>query len=110
MEDYLFDRETLGKFVDELIKKRPLPIEDANELSNYREEQMRALDKHITNALFGSLDEAQIADLNQLLNQETENPDVFRNFFSEQKINVEQIITDAASSFSAEYLKGAQNA
>ena len=110
MEDYLFDRETLGKFVDELIKKRPLPIEDANELNSFREEQIRALDNHITNELFGSLSEEQITNLNQLLDQESENPDVFRNFFSEHGITVEQLITDAANTFSTNYLKGAQNA
>lgn len=109
MEDYLLDRETLGQFIDELIKKRPLPVESAEEISNYREEQMKALDNHITNALFGKMNEEQIAGLSQLLDQEKENPDVFKNFFNEQNINVEQIVADAANSFSASYLAGGQN-
>jgi glucuronate isomerase len=109
MEDYLLDRETLGQFVDELIKKRPLPVDNAEEINNYREEQMRALDDHITNALFGQMNEEQATALSQLLDQEKENPDVFKNFFTEQNINVEQIVADAANSFSANYLAGGQN-
>lgn len=109
MEDYLLDRETLGQFVDELIKKRPLPVDNAEEINNYREEQMKALDDHITNALFGQMNEEQATALSQLLDQEKENPDVFKNFFTEQNINVEQIVADAANSFSANYLAGGQN-
>ena len=109
MEDYLLDRETLGQFVDELIKKRPLPVDNAEEINNYREEQMKALDDHITNALFGQMNEEQATALSQLLDQEKENPDVFKNFFTEQNINVEQIVADAANSFSTNYLAGGQN-
>lgn len=109
MEDYLLDRETLGQFVDELMKKRPLPVDNAEEINNYREEQIRALDDSITNAIFGNMNESQIAGLSQLLNQEKENPDVFKNFFNEQNINIEQIVADAANSFSASYLAGGQN-
>ena len=109
MQDYLLDRETLGQFVDELMKKRPLPVDNAEEINNFREEQIKALDDHITNAIFGNMNEDQIAGLSQLLDQEKENPDVFTNFFNEQNINVEQIVADAANSFSASYLAGGQN-
>ena len=104
MEDYLLDRETLGKFVDELMKKRPLPVDTAEELNHYREEQMKALDDQIAHAIFDSLNEEQSSALNQLLDQESDNPDIFRNFFSEQNINVETVIADAAKSFSANFL------
>ena len=109
MEDYLLDRETLGQFVDELRKKRPLPVDNAEEINNYREEQIRALDDSITNAIFGNMNESQIAGLSQLLNQEKENPDVFKNFFNEQNINIEQVVAEAVNSFSASYLAGGQN-
>ena len=109
MEDYLLDRETLGQFIDELIKKRPLPVDNAEEISNFREKQMKALDNYITNALFNQINEEQTIALNQLLDQEKENPDVFKNFFTEQNINVGQIVADAANSFSASYLAGGQN-
>ncbi len=110
MQDYLLDRETLGQFIDELMKKRPLPVESAEEINSFREKQMKALDDQITNALFDKMDERQISDLNQLLDQEKENPDVFSKFFINQGIDIEQIFTDALKSFSASYLAGGQNA
>ena len=110
MEDYLLDRETLEKFVDELIKKRPLPVDNAEELSNYREAQIKALDDHITKALFGSLNESQAAELEKLLDDEQENPDAFQEFFHSQGIDVNKTITEAAESFGAQYLEGGQNA
>lgn len=110
MEDYLIDRETLGQFIDELMKKRPLPVNSAEEISNYREAQMHALDDRISQAIIGSLNQEQAETLDSLLDQEKENPDVFRDFFSNQGINVEQIITNTAESFGKEYLEGATNA
>ena len=109
MEEYLIDRETLGKVIDELMKQRPLPVDNAEELNAFREKQMRDLDDSIIDALFSGLNEEQTAGLNQLLDQETENPDVFRNFFSEQNIDVEQIVTNAMQSFSTNFLAGGQN-
>lgn len=106
MEEYLINKETLSKFIDELIKRYPIPIDDATKLKEFRDEQMRALDDHITNTLFGSLDEAQLNDLELLLNQEFENPDVFRKFFLDNNINVEQIIIDSVKSFNELYAKG----
>ena len=109
MEDYLLDRETLGKFIDELMKKRPLPLESAEELSEFRDQQIKALDDQISQAIFGNLDESQTAELSQLLDGEAENPDVFRDFFKKHQIDVEQTIANAASTFSANFLAGGQN-
>ena len=110
MEDYLLDRETLEKFIDELMKKRPLPVDSAEELSKFKEEQMKALDGHIAKALFGALDESQTAELNTLLDTEQENPEVFRDFFRTHDIDVDKIVAEAAESFSQTYLEGGQNA
>ena len=109
MEDYLLDRETLGKFVDELMKKRPLPVDNAEELANFKEEQIKALDDRIARAIFGGLNESQTSELQSLLDKESENPDVFRDFFQNHNINLEQTISDALSAFSADFLKGGQN-
>ena len=109
MEDYLLDRETLMQFIDMLMKKHTLPVNSAEELTKYREEQMHALDDHVSRTLFGSLSNEQAASLSDLLNRETENPDVFRDFFEQQNINVEQIITGAFESFSQNFLTGGQN-
>lgn len=109
MDEYLLDRETLGQFIDELMKQRTLPVESAEDLTKYREEQMSALDNHITNAIFGKMNNDQVASLSRLLDQEKENPEVFKNFFSEQRIDINQIVTDAIKSFGMNYLAGGQN-
>ena len=109
MEEYILDRDTLGKVVDELIKKHPLSVDKAEELPKYKEEQMRALDNHVAKTLIGSLNQEQAASLSELLDQETENPDVFRSFFDNQGIDVEQIILKAFNSFEKEYLMGGEN-
>lgn len=105
-EDYLINKETLSRFIDELIRRHPIPIDNAEKLKEFRDEQMRALDDHIINTLFGNLDDAQLNSLDQLLNQEFENPDVFRKFFLDNNINVEQIIIDSVKSFNELYAKG----
>ena len=58
MEEYLLDRETLEKLVDDSMKKHPIPVGSAEELKQYKEEQIKALDDHITHAIFGSLNES----------------------------------------------------
>ena len=110
MEDYLLDRETLGQFIDGLMKKRTLPVNSADELSEFREAQMKSLDDRISQAIFGSLDQRQFDELSHLLDQESEDPEVFRDFFQRENINLEDIISGAAQSFGAEFLAGGQNA
>ena len=109
MEEYLLDRETLGQFIDELMKKRPLPLDSAEKLSDFREQQIKSLDNQISQAIFGGLDESQTAELSQLLDNEAENSEVFRDFFERNHINLERTIADAASAFSANFLAGGQN-
>ena len=109
MEDYLLDREVLDKLIDELIKKRPLPIDNASELADFKEKQMHALDDRVSGAIFGSLSPEQVSTLSQLLDQETSSPDAFRDFFTSQNIDIEDIIVKAIKSFTEEFLKGGQN-
>lgn len=109
MEDLLLDRETLGQFIDELMKKHPLPLESAEQLNDFREQQIKSLDNQISEAIFNNLSESQAAELDHLLDTETENPDVFRDFFTRNNINVEQTITDAATAFCSNFLAGGQN-
>lgn len=108
MEDYLFDRETLGQFVDELMNKRTIPVESADELGSFRESQIKALDNRITQDLFGGLTEAQATELDQLLGDENQSPDVFQRFFEDHNINVNDIIANSVQAFSAEFLAGGQ--
>ena len=109
MEEYLIDRETLEKFIDELMKKRPLPVDNAEELGKYKEEQMKALDDYIAKSILGNLSESQATEFNQLLDNEQENSDTFQAFFQNNGIDLEKIITKAAESFATQYLEGGQN-
>ena len=104
MDDYLVDRETLSKFVDELIKKKALAVDDVEGLNKIREDSIKALDDEISAALFGSLTEEQTAELSQLLDHD-ETAD-YTEFFSKNNINAEKIISDAMQSFATKFLGG----
>lgn len=106
MNDYLIDRETLSEFIDELIKKKPLPLDSAEELSNFREEQIKALDDRIGLAVFGRLTEDQNREFNELLDRGEENPDVFDDFFNRAGIDLGKVISDTMESFGKEFLGG----
>ena len=100
------DRETLGKFVDELIKKKALPVDSAEELNKLREDTIHSLDDKISLAIFGNLTPEQNTEINQLMDSGTENPDDFNTFFEKSGINVQQIITDTMEEFTKEFLGG----
>ncbi|MBR3132270.1 hypothetical protein IKG33_02590 [Candidatus Saccharibacteria bacterium] len=105
MDDYLIDRETLGKFVDELIKKEPLAVNDVEELDSLREKTMKALDDKISTDLFGKLNDEQLSEINKLLD-ESEDPDIFQSFFDRAGIDMEQSITDSMQDFAKSFLGG----
>ena len=103
------DRETLGKFVDELIKQKALPVDNTDELNKLREDSIRALDEKIGMSLFGRLNREQGEEINRLLDQNEEDPDVFRKFFESAGIDTETVIKDTMQEFGEEFL-GGQNA
>ena len=106
MDNYLIDRETLGQFVDELMRRRPLPANTPEELNSLREQNIKALDDEIAMAIFGSLNKAQLQEFNQILDRNEENPEVFQNFFQNAGMNLEEIITDTMKRFGVEFLGG----
>ena len=110
MEDnYLIDRETLGKFVDELIKQKPLAVDNTEELNKLREQAIESLDQHIATAIFGQFTEEQNEAYHQLLNRPDATEDDFQAFFAENGIDVDEAISNGAKTFGAEFL-GGQNA
>lgn len=109
MDNYLIDRETLGKFVDELIKKKALPVNTPEELNNLREESIKSLDDKIGLAIFGSLTDEQNTEFNQLLDRADAEESDFENFFNKIGLDVEQKVTDTMNSFGEEFLAGGQN-
>lgn len=112
MNDYLMDRETLGKFVDELIKRKTLPVNTPEELSALRENSMKELDDRIASALFGNLTDEQAASLDQLLDHDDGTADPYLDFFKNIGLDVEQTTTEVAQAYAAEFLaaEGDQNA
>ena len=88
MDNYLIDRETLGQFVDELMKKKPLPANTAEELNTLREQTIKSLDDKIGMAIFGSLTTPQLEEFNQILDRNEESPEIFQNFFQTADIDL----------------------
>ena len=72
MDNTLIDRETLGQFVDELIKKKPLPTENPEEINTLREKSITALDDKIGTAIFSQFTQEQNIEFNRMLNLEEE--------------------------------------
>ncbi len=112
MDSYLTDRETLGKFVDELLAKK-FPEKGASELEPLREENIKKLDDEIGDAIFGALTREQLEEYNAILDTGTEDPDVFRNFFKNAGLDLESIISEALNTYAANFFneeEGAENA
>ena len=106
MDNYLTDREALGKFIDELIKRKPVPVNSTEELSTWREAQIKLLDDRIAEAIFSKLSEDQLIALNQILDRGEESPEVFQQFFQNAHLDLAKIIEDTIQAYSLEYFKG----
>ena len=109
MDNYLVDRGTLEQFVDELIKKKPLPVDNAEELNKLREDSIKALDDKIGVAIFGSLSDEQNEELRQILERDDGSSDEYEEFFKRAGIDIEKIISETGQKFAEEFL-GGQNA
>ena len=110
MDNLLMDRKTLGKFVDSLIKKKPLPANSPEELNVLREKAIEELDNKITIAIFSKFTKEQNEELNQLLDRPDTSEDEFRHFFDRSGINFEDVITNTIRNFGREFLLGGSNA
>lgn len=110
MNDYLIDRETLGKFVDELIKNKALPVATTEDLNDLREQTIRELDDQIANAVFGKFTNEQNEEFNRLLDDDNTTEEDFGNFFANIGFDLDQIISSTMKQFATDFLKGGQNA
>lgn len=108
MDNYLINRETLGKFIDELIKQNPLDIADVDELNRIRESAIAKLDEAIGLAIFSQFTQAQNAEYNQLLDRDATEDD-YQEFFQRSGIDVDRTIAEATQKFANEFI-GGQNA
>ena len=106
MDNYLIDRETLTKLVDELIKKRTLPADNAEELNQLREQMIESLDKKIGIAIFSKMTEEQNTEFNEMLDRDDATEEDYKAFFDKIGLKVDQIIADTYQTFSEEFLGG----
>lgn len=106
MNDYLIDRETLGEFVDELIKKQALAVDDTDELNRKREEAIKALDDKIGVAVFGQFTQEQYREFDQMLDRDETTKEDYQAFFDKIGLNLEETITNAMQEFAQEFLGG----
>ncbi len=104
--DFLIDRQTLGQFVDELIKNHTIPVNTPEELTAFREKAMHELDDRIGEALFGGLTEAQGAELDALLDADNDSPEPYQAFFAKHGIDVEKITTETAKKYVQDFVGG----
>lgn len=103
--DYLIERGTLVELVDALLSKK-YPNGLPENINAIREENIKKLDDKITKDLFDSFTESQLTDFNELLDKNVSDPQVFRNFFKDANIDLEQQIEKSVREFSAEFLGG----
>ena len=106
MDNYLIDREILGKLVDELIQEKALPVNTPEELNALREEAIQNLDEAIGIAIFTKLTKEQYAKISQLSDYPDTPPEAFDEFFENAGLDINQIITEAIKDFSTEFLGG----
>ena len=103
-ENYLVNRQDLARFVDELIKKKPLPVDTTEELEQFRTNAIDSLDDSIGLAIFGQLDDEQDAEFNQLLEDKKSTEDDFEKFFSRVGLDIDKTVQDTMTSFATAFL------
>ena len=108
MNNYLIDEEVLAEFADNLLKQK-FPNQTAGENAPLREKITKELDDKITKELFGSLSEEQLAELNQILDNENASEIEFQSFFEGVNIDVEHIMMTTMTNYQKQFLTGGEN-
>ena len=106
MDNYLIDREALGQFIDGLMKQKPLPVNTPEDLNTLRENAIKELDDRLGLAIFGSLSEEQLNQINQLLDDPAATPEAFQQFFTSAGLDLQKIISNTMTAFGKEFLGG----
>ena len=106
MQETLIDRETLGQFVDEIIKQKYPTGQPAEEIAKFREQAIAVLDDRIGTALFGNLSLVAHDEIDELLKNPATPPEAFQAFFEKYHLDPTKIITDQMAQFKDEILGG----
>lgn len=105
MEDYLIDRETLGRFVEMLIQKKQISMNETD-INSLKEKTTKELDDKISQALLECLSDEQLAELENMLDSGEQSTEAYERFYRAAGINTEQIIKDTAQKFAQAFLGG----
>ena len=106
MEDYLIDRDTLEKFINELFQKKPAPAENAEELNRVKKEMVQSLDDRINKAMLNGLSDEQLEELERMLDSGEESPEAYDAFYKNAGVNLETVFSKEMKNFEKEYLGG----
>ena len=106
MEDYLIDRDTLEKFIDELLKEKPKTTNNVEEQNMVKEKMMQTLDDRINKAMLKSLNDEQLEELEQMLDRGDESPEAYSALYKNAGVDLESLISKEMESFGEEYLGG----
>ena len=100
------DRQALSEVVDQLMEKKTFPDKTPEELNVFREEKIKELDDKIVNAIFESLNNEQLAEIDQMFDNGEESPEAFTKFFENAGVDLEKVVGETTKAFSAELLGG----
>lgn len=106
MDDYLIDKQELGKFVDSLIEQKPSLASGAEEINEIREKAIKDLDDRIGMAIFGKFTKEQNEEFNQILDDVNSGPEAIAEFFNRIGLDVKSITSETAEQFGKEFLGG----
>ncbi len=105
MENNYLQREALGKFVDSLIAQK-YPGQPVENYKDFREKSIDILDKGIDQAIYGSLNREQLAEINSLFDRNEEDPAVFDAFFERAGVDPQQKTNEVLEAFKTKFLGG----
>ena len=104
--NYFIDRETLSQFVDELIKKKPLPVNTPEELDELREKTIQEVDEEIGAAIFATLSDEQLKSLNELIDKGEDTEEIYDKYFTEAGTDFEKVATETMQKYATKFLGG----
>lgn len=103
MDNYLVDRQVLGKFIDRLLSEKFSGRSEA-ELEGLREQKIKELDDRISLDITSSLSDDQLDALEMLLDAEEQSADVFEDFFKRAGINLEEKMQESMNGFARDFM------
>ncbi len=105
MENNFIQHEILGRFVDGLIAQK-YPGQPAENFKEIRNQSIDEVNKKIDMAIYSSLSIEQLEEINDLFENNEENPDVFADFFKRAGVDTEQITKEALEGYAKSFLGG----